>query len=120
MSSGVFPTGLEAALVFNSSWCTLKTDSLIGFSYGRIAKRVLDNASQSERDGARKILAWLICAKRPLKTHELQALFCIDTKSQTVDFEERQLRVTSKDLCGALVETRMDRTVELVHKTAKK
>ncbi len=82
-------------------------------------KRVLDNVNQSERDAARKILAFLICTKRPLKTHELQALFCIETESQTIDFEERQLRVASKDLCGALIEIRVDKTIELVHRSAK-
>ena len=36
-----------------------------------------------------------------------------------MDFEDRQLRVSSKDLCGSLVEIHHDGTVELVHLTAR-
>ena len=97
-----------------------KVDPLIAYRYGRITERVLDNANEAETKDTQQILAWLTCAKRPLQTNELQAIFTIDTESQTVDFEERKLRVTSKDLCGSLVEIRNDRTIELVHKSAKK
>lgn len=65
------------------------------------------------------LLRWLICAKRPLKWHEIQGARCINLDKQTIDWDRRQFRVDSKELCGALVEVRPDGTVELVHLTAK-
>ncbi len=94
-------------------------NSLTEVRYRRIAQRVFDNVKRSEREDAQKILAWVTCAKRPLKWHEVQALFAIDVELQTVNFEDRQLRVTSKDLCGSLIETRIDNTIEIVHRSAK-
>ncbi|KAL9064863.1 MAG: hypothetical protein Q9161_008605 [Pseudevernia consocians] len=90
-----FPKGLEAA-------------------YERIAHRVFENPIESEREDAQRILSWVVCARRPLKWHEFQGgIFSIDTDSQTVDFEDRRLRVTSKDLCGSLIEIRPGDTIEL-------
>jgi hypothetical protein len=89
--------------------------------------RVYNNPNRAEREDAEKILAWIICSKRPLKWRELQATFCIELASQTVDFEDRKLRVTCKDLCGSLVDVRSSKasepdpgdTIELVHDTAR-
>jgi len=94
-------------------------DSLTEVRYGRIAQRVFDNVNRSESEDAQKILSWVTCAIRPLKWHEVQAVFAIDTELQNVNFEERRLRVTSKDLCGSLIETRTDNTIEMVHRSAK-
>ena len=88
--------------------------------YERIAHRVFENPIESEREDAQRILSWVVCARRPLKWHEFQGgIFSIDTGSQTVDFEDRRLRVTSKDLCGSLIEIRPGDTIELVHRSAK-
>lgn len=96
-----FPSGLEAA-------------------YERIAHRVFNNPIKAEREDAQEILSWVICARRPLKWYEFQGgIFSIDTGSQTVDFEDRRLRVTGRDLCGSLIEMRPGNTIELVHRTAK-
>jgi hypothetical protein len=54
-------------------------------------------------------------------------MFWIDPHTGTSDYEEGRLRVTSKDLCGSLVETitsegdtsPLEEVVELVHSTAK-
>ncbi len=54
-------------------------------------------------------------------------MFWIDPHTGTSDYEERRLRVTPKDLCGSLVETKsserdtspLGEVVELVHSTAK-
>lgn len=54
-----------------------------------------------------------------MKWHEIQGAISIDLDTQDVDFEGRQLRVDSKDLCGSLVEKRPDGSVELVHLTAR-
>lgn len=43
----------------------------------------------------------------------------INLEANDVDLEERQLRESSKVLCGSLVEQRSDGSVELVHLTAR-
>jgi hypothetical protein len=92
-----------------------------------VVSKVYNNPNRAEREGAKKILAWVICCKRPLKWRELQATFSIELASQTVDFEDRKLRVTCKDLCGSLIDVRSAKfselesgnTIELVHETAR-
>jgi hypothetical protein len=77
---------------------------------------VLEQTSKSE---ALQLLAWLVCTKRPLEWREIQAAVAIDIEGETVDFYHRQWMVSFKDLCGSLVETRTDGSLELVHSTAK-
>jgi hypothetical protein len=68
----------------------------------------------------RKLLGWMICVKRPLKWHELQAAKSIDPEQKTIDFEELKLRSHIQDFCGSLIVILPDdRGVELVHTTAK-
>lgn len=95
-----FPTGLEAA-------------------YERIASRIFENPKLSEREDAHNIFRWIVCARKPLKWSEIQSIFAIDPFCSRVDFEERQLRVTWRDLCGSLVESGAEDTLELVHNSAK-
>jgi hypothetical protein len=88
---------------------------------------VFENPNAAEREDAVKILAWIICSKRPLRWREIQAIFSIDPKNATVDFESRSLLVTAKELCGSLVDIRtlgesvveLDEVIDLVHDTAK-
>lgn len=89
------------------------------YSYARIVDNIFKDPENPDYDDAERILGWLICAKRPLKWHEIQGAISIDSRNQSVDFENRQLRVDSKDLCGSLVEVHRDETIELVHQTAK-
>ena len=92
-----------------------------------MVSKVYNNPNRAEREDAKNILAWIICCKRPLKWRELQATFCIELASQAVEFEDRQLRVTCKDLCGSLIDVRSVKfsepepgdTIELVHETAR-
>ncbi|KAI1376891.1 hypothetical protein F4677DRAFT_459629 [Hypoxylon crocopeplum] len=88
-------------------------------AYSRILERLLGQASSAERVSSETLLRWLVCAKRALKWHEIQAAKSIHVESQSVDLERRRFRVDSKDLCGSLVEIRDDGTVEFVHTTAK-
>jgi hypothetical protein len=66
------------------------------------------------------LLSWLAFAKRPLKTHEIQALKSINIAQRNVDFEHRSFRVDLKDLCESLIDIGEDQTVDLVHLTAKR
>ena len=97
------------------------------YSYERVAVRVFENPHKGQRNTAKKILGLIICSKRLLRWREIQAMFWIDPHTGTSDYEERRLRVTPKDLCGSLVETKsserdtspLGEVVELVHSTAK-
>ncbi|KAJ6150201.1 hypothetical protein N7471_001400 [Penicillium samsonianum] len=79
-------------------------------AYSRILSTTIHQTSQPE---AIQLLAWL------LKWREIQAAVSIDLEDETVDFHGRQWMLNSKDLCGSLVETRTDGSLELVHTTAK-
>jgi hypothetical protein len=89
------------------------------FSYDRIIQRVYSHPLP-QRQAAELILAWIVCARRHLLWHEIQAIFSIDLESETVDFEGRRLRgMDIKDLCGSLVEISSNKAIELVHHTAR-
>src|SRR5438105_2793080 len=92
---------------------------LITYRYARIVARVFEQANDSERQGSKTLLSWLVCAKRSISWREIQGAKSIDVETQWVDFERLRFRVDSKDLRGSLVEIRSDGTVELVHLTAK-
>ncbi|CAI7613090.1 unnamed protein product [Penicillium pancosmium] len=85
-------------------------------AYSRVLDVVLEQTSRTE---AVQLLAWLVCAKRPLEWREIQAAVAIDIEGETVDFHGRQWMVTAKDLCGSLVEIQSDGSLDLVHTTAK-
>ncbi|TRX94186.1 hypothetical protein FHL15_004954 [Xylaria flabelliformis] len=105
---GIFPQGIEKA-------------------YERVVVRIFEMSSMAEREDAKKIMGWVICARRLLRWREIQSLFCIDPINGDVDYEERRLRVTCKELCGSLVDMHHvsnDRTspedvVKIVHETAR-
>jgi hypothetical protein len=67
---------------------------------------------------ARKLLGWMLCAKRQLTWKEIQVALSIDTEEQTIRYEELRLRTHIRDICGSLILMYQDR-VTLVHSTAK-
>ncbi|KAF5690629.1 zinc C2H2-type DNA-binding protein [Fusarium denticulatum] len=91
----------------------------INEAYERIMDRIIHNAPQQTGKGALQLLGWLVCAKRPLKWHEIQSLKSINLDQQLVDFARYKFSVSGKDLCGSLVELREDGTLELIHVSAK-
>ncbi|KAI9858937.1 MAG: hypothetical protein M1813_007239 [Trichoglossum hirsutum] len=95
-----FPRGLEGA-------------------YERIMSRIKQDASFEEWKIAQKLLGWMVCARRPLKWHEIQGAVSIDPVEQTIDFDDRKLRIHIRDLCGSLIQVLPGDRVELVHSTAK-
>ncbi|KAI1752664.1 WD40 repeat-like protein [Xylaria castorea] len=105
---GTFPQGIEEA-------------------YERVAVRIFEMSSMAEREDAKKILGWIICASRLLRWREIQSLFCIDPVKGDVDYEERRLRVTCKELCGSLIDvhyatdtkTGPEDVIKIVHETAR-
>jgi len=88
------------------------------FSYDRIVERVFSH-SPSQRQAAERILSWIVCSRRQLLRHEIQAIFCIRLESETLDFQENCLREDIEILCGSLVTISSTNIVELVHHTAR-
>ncbi len=80
---------------------------------------ILSKPVRAEREEAKMLLGWLVCAKRPLKLHEVQTMKSINLDQRTVEFERRRFRVHPKDLCESLVDVRPDGSIELVHLTAR-
>jgi hypothetical protein len=86
--------------------------------YKRIMRKILDKPARA-RDEAMMLLGWLVCAKRPLKSHEVQTMKSINLERRRIEFHRRRFRVSPKDLCESLVDIREDGSIELVHLTAK-
>jgi hypothetical protein len=82
-------------------------------------RTILKKPARDQREGALRLLGWLVCAKRPLKLHEVQTMKSINLEQRTVEFERRRFRVDPKDLCESLVDVRPDGSIELVHLTAR-
>lgn len=80
---------------------------------------ILNKQVRAEREEAMMLLGWLVCAKRPLKFHEVQTMKSVNFEGRKVEFEQRRFRVGPKDLCESLVDVRQDGSIELVHSTAK-
>jgi hypothetical protein len=62
----------------------------------------------------------IVCAKRPLKLHEIQAVMSIDTELHSVDFESRSLCVGLQRVCGSLIEILPGERVQIVHQSARR
>lgn len=69
---------------------------------------------------ATQLLGWLVCAKRPLKWHEMQSILSYDPKRQKVDFDNRMLRQDSYKYLGSLVHVLDGGHIRIVHSTARK
>ncbi|KAH5205185.1 hypothetical protein HBI18_154700 [Parastagonospora nodorum] len=87
-------------------------------AYERIIKRIKVHSEEAEWIMARKLLGWMICAKRHLTWKEIQVALSINIENETIDYEDRHLRTNIQDICGSLVVMSQDR-VTLVHSTAK-
>jgi hypothetical protein len=87
-------------------------------SYERILRRIKDASGLKGWPKAKKLLGWLVCAKRRLAWKEVQAALSIDTEHQTIDYMNHHMRNHIYDICGSLVLVSGDR-VSLFHSTAK-
>jgi hypothetical protein len=86
--------------------------------YERIVNRIKDTSLLSDWTVAKKLLGWMVCAKRQLTWKEMQVALSINIESQEIEYDDRHLRTTIHDICGSLVIMSGDR-VTLVHSTAK-
>lgn len=64
------------------------------------------------------MLAWLVCAQRPLKWQEIQCAAAIDPDNDEINPNKRFVS-EPKEICGSLIERQPDGTLQLVHTTAK-
>lgn len=96
--------------------CALAT--LICGRYARILDRIIIQAASTRAEKAHRLLAWIVCATRPLTWLEIQAAVSFDGDAQKLDHVGRRFVVDAKDVCGSLVEIFSDE-VTLVHSTAK-
>ncbi|KAJ4407348.1 hypothetical protein N0V91_003932 [Didymella pomorum] len=86
-------------------------------AYERI-RSMKNVASPPEWEKTKKLLGWMICAKRQLTWKEMQVALSIDVDGQSIEYDDRRFRRHIHDVCGSLVLLNGDR-VSLVHSTAK-
>jgi|SRR5690242_10167854 len=86
--------------------------------YERVLRHMQHIASSEEWTKAKKLLGWMVCAKRRLTWKEIQVALSIDVDEQTIEYDDRHLRKHIHDICGSLILLTGDR-VSLVHSTAR-
>lgn len=82
-------------------------------------ERIASDAPGGAMEDISRLLSWLVCAKRPLKWHEIQAMNSTKLDEQCISLERYSFIKSPKDLCASLVEMREDGTLEFVHLTVK-
>lgn len=65
------------------------------------------------------LLGWLVCAKRPLKWHEMQAILSFDAQRAEVDFDNLMLKDNVRKYLGSLVHVLDGDHIRLIHTTAR-
>ncbi|ENH67516.1 Early growth response protein 1-B [Fusarium oxysporum f. sp. cubense race 1] len=91
--------------------------------YERLLDSVKNNLVAQPGGSARwersKLLfGWLICAKRPLRWHEMQAILCFDPHKLHIDFENDMLRQDMEKYLGSIVHVLDGGYIRLIHSTA--
>jgi hypothetical protein len=92
---------------------------LIEDRYSKVVTRIYQNPNERERETARRLLGWIVVAKRPLHWHEIQGAVSINIEENVVDHDNGRLYTHVRDLCGSLIDILPGDTVQLVHPTAK-
>ncbi|KAF5570892.1 early growth response 1-B [Fusarium phyllophilum] len=106
-----------------------KSSLRVGFSLSEADKyeRLLDSVKSSlmaqpggsERWERSKLLfGWLICAKRPLRWNEIQAILCFNPHTLHIDFETDMLRQDMETYLGSIVHVLDGGYIRLIHSTA--
>ncbi|KAF4555645.1 NACHT domain-containing protein 1 [Elsinoe fawcettii] len=87
--------------------------------YRRILDRIMSNNQFANNSWVKLLLAWLVCARRAMKWHEIQCAVSIDPDAGTVNTWKR-FATDAKSICGSLIDVKSDSTVELVHGTTRR
>ncbi|KAF2024888.1 C2H2 domain-containing protein [Setomelanomma holmii] len=90
-------------------------------AYARIVNRIKDMSQEDcsqDWEDAKKLLGWMVCAKRELTWKEIQVALSVDVTNQSIEYDDRRMRKHIHEICGSLVIATEGR-VTLVHSTAK-
>jgi hypothetical protein len=68
---------------------------------------------------ARLLLGWLVCAKRPLKWHEMQSILSYDPDKQKIDFDKEMLRQNVHRYLGSLIHVLDGDHIRIIHSSAR-
>ncbi|KAK4085083.1 uncharacterized protein Triagg1_73 [Trichoderma aggressivum f. europaeum] len=93
-------------------------EKLLGIVRSELFK--LGKGDDSHWKMATQLIGWLVCAKRPLKWHEMQSILSYDPDQQKVDFDNKMLRQASHKYLGSLVHVLEGGHIRIVHSTARK
>ncbi|KAF4957211.1 hypothetical protein FGADI_3276 [Fusarium gaditjirri] len=108
-----------------------KSSHGVGFSLSEADKyeRLLDsvkNSLMTQQGGSLRwersklLFGWLICAKRPLRWHEMQAILCFNPYKLHIDFENNMLRQDMEKYLGSIVHVLDGGYIRLIHSTARR
>ena len=93
---------------------------LIERRYDRILQRVMDGLTEQSSEKALRILKWLACSFRIMKTHEVRDGIQFHTRGMELnDMTKVKLIKGFFDLCKPLVEEGPKNTIDFVHYSAK-
>jgi hypothetical protein len=85
--------------------------------YGRILRRLMEQ-SGNEASEAIRILEWVACSFRVLKSHEVQDGILFHTRDIELN-EQTKLKGSVLKLCKPLIELGPKNTIDFVHYSAK-
>ncbi|ETS77389.1 hypothetical protein PFICI_11263 [Pestalotiopsis fici W106-1] len=91
----------------------------INDAYRRIMVRINEQAVPEAREDSLRLLRWLVCAKRPLKWHEIQVMNSVNRDERRIAFERQSFIKHPKDLLASLVEKRSDGSLDFCHLSVK-
>ncbi|TVY35124.1 Vegetative incompatibility protein [Lachnellula occidentalis] len=84
-------------------------------AYGRLLDRIINGSGRSD---AIRILEWMACSYRPLKSYEILDGIAFQPGSTTLD-EKTKMHKKVLDLCRPLIEDGPSNTLDFVHFSAK-
>ncbi|KAJ4267531.1 hypothetical protein NW762_003638 [Fusarium torreyae] len=108
---------------------TLLRRGVLPAKLGDMYERLLDSVKrklEAQPGGEEKwrrsklLFGWLVCAKRPLRWHEMQAILCFDREELKVDFENKMLRQEMEHYLGSIVHVLDGGHIRLIHTTARR
>ncbi|KAF4502768.1 Early growth response 1-B [Fusarium agapanthi] len=106
---------------------TLLREGMLPTKLGDMYERLLDSIKNSlvaqpggsaRWERSKLLFGWLICAKRPLRWNEIQAILCFDPHNLHIDFENDMLRQDMETYLGSIVHVLDGGYIRLIHSTA--
>ncbi|RGP79328.1 early growth response 1-b, partial [Fusarium longipes] len=76
-------------------------------------------AGEAKWQRSKSLFGWLVCAKRPLKWHEMQAILSFNQRDLQVDFENKMLRQDVEKYLGSIIHVLDGDNIRLIHSSAR-